>query len=245
MAGKVVSVMAKGLNRAITPFGIKIARVHDFLPFDQTTSSAQRAGVSVSDYVDATYNVPGATQEAIDHMAELDVFTGPIDSVVEIGPGSGRYLEKVMRMVSPSRYEIYETAAPWAEYLVRTYGVIWQPTDGRSLRSTASNSADLIQAHKVFVITAFLTTCEYWLEMLRVSRPRAQIVFDAVTEPCMDGDTLDRWFEWRTADNGNYPAIIPRQFAVDFFEHRGASLVGSFYNPMKPGMSETFVFRVA
>jgi hypothetical protein len=241
--------LARGVNRLLAPIGVRVTRVHDwsdpkeFLPFRETISGARGAGLSVGDYVDVTYNVAGATQMTIDAMADMKVFAHSFDTVVEIGPGSGRYLEKVKRECSPRRYEIYETAGPWADYLERTYGVISQPTDGNSLRSTRTGTVDLVQAHKVFVVTGLRTTCRYWLEMLRVVKPRAFIVFDIVTEDCLDPETLDTWLEFDWEDE-TFPTLFPRQFTVDFFESRGAKLVGSFQVPMKPGTTETFVFRV-
>jgi hypothetical protein len=251
MVNKAARRLVKGLNFALMPLGVQVVRSFNasdpeqFLPFDQTISGAHNAGLSVADYVDVTYNVAGATQGTIDQMAALGVFSSPLKVVAEIGPGSGRYLEKVLRVSSPSRYEIYETAKPWAEYLRRNYKeVVSQPTDRRSMKSTPSATVDLVQAHKVFVVTTFLTTCGYWLEMIRVTRPGAFIVFDIVTENCMDPPMLDRWLATMD-DHGGYPAIMPRAFAADFFVKRGIKFIGSFFVPMKPGKTETFVFRKA
>lgn len=61
-----------------------------FLPFKATLGGAKAAGISVSDYIDAKHNVPGATQATFDQMPALGVFQRPIDRVCEIGPGSGR-----------------------------------------------------------------------------------------------------------------------------------------------------------
>ena len=133
-------------------------------------SAAAAAGLSVGDYVDVTYNVAGATQGTIDGMSGLGVFSAPVETVLEIGPGSGRYLEKVVRKCAPARYEIYETAQAWADYLERRHRVVRQPASGSSLSDTADASIDLVHAHKVFVCTPFLITCRYWLEMLRVAR---------------------------------------------------------------------------
>jgi hypothetical protein len=43
----------------------------------------------------------------------LGVYSGAVNWVVEIGPGSGRYVEKTLSVCSPSRYEVYETATKW------------------------------------------------------------------------------------------------------------------------------------
>jgi hypothetical protein len=248
MVSKSVKMLARGVNLAIEPLGARIVGMHDwtnpeqYISFQDTISSAKKAGLSVSDYIDVTYNVAGATQETIDRMVAAGIFSDRVATVAEIGPGSGRYLERVLRICSPTRYEFYETAASWANYLVHAHDAVWQPTNGRSMAPTKTGSIDLVHAHKVFVVTPFLTTCAYWLEMIRVARQRAHIVFDVVTEACMDQATLECWLE-RGTDHGSYPAIMPRAFMIDFFKARGVQFVDSFSIPMKPGRTETFVFR--
>ena len=236
----------------LRPYGYELKQLkkdHDwddyeaFLPFETTLAEAARAGLSVADYVDVTHNESGATQATIDQMAAYRVFEGNIESVCEIGPGSGRYLEKTLRVCSPKRYEIYETAHDWANYLVEQYGVISQPTDGSSLCHTASDSMDLVQAHKVFVCTTFLTTYRYLIEMARVARVGARVVFDVVTESCMDKQTLDTWIASRPHRNrAVYPAVIPKQHAIEILGDLHLSLVGSFFVPMRPGKTECMVF---
>ncbi|MGC5041162.1 methyltransferase domain-containing protein [Streptomyces sp. DT190] len=136
---------------------------------------------------------PGATQSTIDELRALGVFAAEPDTVLEIGPGSGRYLEKTLKECSPGRYEIYETAAPWADYLVDTFGVVAQPTAGCSLAPTPDGSIDLVQAHKVFNTLTFLGAARYFFEMARVTRPGGRIVFDVMTETCLDPATMRAW----------------------------------------------------
>jgi hypothetical protein len=246
------SVARRGVESLIRPYGYELTlkKDHDwddyetFLPFQTTLAESAKAGLSVGDYVDLKHNVPGATQATIDQMAAHGVFEHKIESVCEIGPGSGRYLEKTLRACSPGRYEIYETAGNWANYLVAKYGVVLQPTDGSSLCHTASDSMDLVQALKVFVCTTFLTTCRYLTKMARVARVSARVVFDVITETCMDEQTVDRWITSRIHDlrSGLYPAVVPKQHVIDFLGRRHLAFAGSFVVPMKPGKTECMVF---
>lgn len=214
-----------------------------YIPLEATLKAAADSGLSVGDYIDAVMNkTPGATQATIDGMARLGVFEKKGGTVVEIGPGSGRYLEKVIKACAPSRYEIYETSRPWAEYLVRTRGVIWQPTGGFALESTASSSVDLVHAQKVFNSINFMPTCCLWTEMVRVTRPGGYCVFDLMTERCLDPATIATWAA-SGVRAGSYPAAMPRDPAVAFFEAAGFSLVGSFIGPLGPGTTEVLVFR--
>jgi hypothetical protein len=241
------------INWALAPFGVRLVRkngsAHDwkkidtFIPFEATLEAARSAGLSVGDYIDSVMNrIPGATQATIDEMSRLGVFSDKIETVVEIGPGSGRYLEKTLKACTPSRYEIYETAGLWADYVAEKYNVILQPTNGRSLAATPDSSADLVQAHKVFSATPFLTTARYWLEMCRVVRPGGFVVFDIVTEACMDPAAVNGWVSSQGVDS-TYPAMVAHTTAVDFFASQGLSLVGRFFIPMGPGKTEIYVFR--
>ena len=238
-------------NRVLSPLGIEVtARArHDwtdtakFIPLEQTLLAARAAGLSVGDYIDDVMNgIPGATQRTMDDIVALGVFAGKIGTVVEIGPGSGRYLEKTLKICNASRYEIYETAEPWAEYLVSEYNVVRCSTDGKSLAATPSASADLVHAHKVFNSINLLATIRYWLEMGRVTRPGGFVVFDIISERCLDPASVLRWAASEN-DTGAYPATIPREVAINYFLSQRFELVGTYLAPLAHGTTEGLVFR--
>jgi len=234
----------KTVNFLLRPAGLELVRcgqkeyVRSYLPFRETLALAAKAGVSVSDYIDAKYQIPGATQATIDQLAAFGLFGRMVHHVCEIGPGSGRYLEKVQRLCAPCSYQIYETDREWSDWLARTYHVTAHDADGTSLRDTASESVDLIHAHKVFVYLPFIVTFQYFGEMIRVARRGGQIVFDIVSEQCLPDATIHEWITNRTYSR----CLIPRGFVVDFFARRQCTLVGSFLAPMLPGQSEYLVF---
>jgi hypothetical protein len=215
------------------------SRFEDYIPFEDTLSSALKAGLSVGDYIDATYNVPGATQQTIDQLTALGVFSQRIEHVCEIGLGSGRYLEKTLQICHPCSHEIYETSRKWRDWLAQQYNVIVRATDGRSLASTPSCSIDLVQAHKVFPGLPVLTICRYFLEMARVVRVDGKIVFDILTEATLNDVLLERWL----ASEAQYPcSLVAEGFAINFFRKRGVSFLGNFYIPIEPGVTEYLVF---
>lgn len=229
--------------RFLTTSAQSVTDQEKYIPLETTLAAAKLAGMSVEDYIDDVMSgTPGATRHTLQAMAQLGVFDSPIRAVAEIGPGSGRYLAHTIAACTPDRYEIYETAAPWAKYLVATYGVIWQPTDGTSLAATADESVDLVQAHKVFNSINFTPTCRYWSEMARVLRPGGYCVFDIMSDACLTPDMIQGWNDARL-NFGSYPAAMPRAAAVDYFSARHITLIGSFFGPLGPGITEVLVFR--
>jgi hypothetical protein len=215
--------------------------IKSFLPFQQTLAAARKAGVSLGDYIDAKHQLPGATQATIDQLVARGVLHGSLQGVCEIGPGSGRYLEKVLPFCTPASYEIYETEKQWSDWLAQTYAVKAHEADGVSLRGTPSGSAALVHAHKVFVYVPFLVTCRYLKEMCRVARKGGWIVFDIVSESCMPEAAIEKWF----TSGIFYPCIVPRQFVIDFLHRRQCHLQSSFLAPLKPAESEYLIFRKA
>lgn len=234
----------KMLNAILGLFGFQLLRpgerahIKSFQPFGQTLKEARKAGLSVGDYIDLKFQVPGATQSTIERLTTFGIFGGKVQCVCEVGPGSGRYLEKVQRLCATSSYEIYETDKDWSDWLARTYHVKAHDADGATLRETATGSVDLVHAHKVFVYLPFVVTCQYFDEMIRVARRGGSIVFDIVSESCMGDDMIEKWI----ASKLYFPCMMPREFVVAFFARRQCSLRGSFHAPMMPGQSEYLVF---
>ncbi|MFF2024962.1 methyltransferase domain-containing protein [Streptomyces sp. NPDC058171] len=249
-AGRSTSVLKSGVKRLLGRTGFDIVRstnklggVDDFLPFEATMRAARAAGRSVGDHIDEVMNgTPGATQSTVDQLRDLGVFAAAPNTVLEIGPGSGRYLEKTLKECSPDRYEIYETAAPWADYLVETFKVVARPTAGSSLAPTPDGSIDLVQAHKVFNTVTFLCASRYFFEMARVTRPGGRIVFDVMTETCLDPAAVHTWATEGGAGHGSYPAAMPRRVCVDLFATLGCTLEASFLAPLGVASTEVLVF---
>ena len=247
MKSELIRSGLRAANTALNPFHLRLIRTwekredfSEFIPWRQTLHDAAQAGMPLSEYIDARYNADGVTQKAVDQMAAFGVFDGEIRRVCEIGPGSGRYLERVMRSCHPREYEIYETAEDWRRWLVQTFGVTAQPTDGRTLRPTLTASVDLVHANKVFPGLSILDIFGYFREMLRVVRPGGALVFDVLTEDSFTQEKLDAWLE----SGIRYPStLVPRAMVLDCFERGGCRLLGESPVPMRPGTTEMFAFR--
>lgn len=233
-----------GVNHVLSLAGVELIRkdkeFQDYIPLKKTLADANDAGMSLGDYIDMHFNVPGTTQETIDKMAELGVFSGKMDRVCEIGPGSGRYLAKVFDLCKPAYYEIYETSKDWREWLVDKYKVIAQKTDGISLSSTLTGTLDLVHTHKVLYGNPIITICRYFEEMARVVKDGGYIVFDLITEDCLTDELLERWIK-SGVDHAH--SMTSKQFTIDFFTRRGFCYLGGFIVPLAPGVTEYFVFK--
>lgn len=245
------SELKKLVQRSLSTLGVQVRRAHhdwtdttQFIPLQETLTAAAAAGLSVGDYIDSVMNgIPGATQATIDGMAKLGVFSGTIETVVEIGPGSGRYLEKTIAACHPQRYEAYETAAPWADYLRQTYPqAVVYAADGSTLAQTADRSVDLVHAHKVFSGINLLPVLGYWREMARVIRPGGYAVFDILTEVSLTPENIERWINSRL-HTGAYPACVPRTACIGYFAAQGFEFAGSFPVPIGPASTDVLAFR--
>lgn len=239
------SIALDGVNIALRPAGVQLVKgrttdpaVKPFRSARKTIAAARRAGLSVGDYIDKNFAEAGDTARTVDALVRLGTLSEPVDRVCEIGPGTGRYAEKVITALRPRVYEAYEPARDWWPHLRRLPNLELQPADGHALRSTATASVDLVQAHKVFVYTPFPTTVGYLQEMSRVVRPGGVVAFDIVTEECLDEQTVNRW-----AEHGTIFLPVPREWVIGYLERRDLALVGSHIASMVDGKTELLVFR--
>jgi SAM-dependent methyltransferase len=206
----------------------------------QTLAAAAAAGHSVGDYVEALWSQPGGSQRVIDQIAATGVFDAPRLNVVEIGAGTGRYLDKTLKAAAGiERYESYETDAGWSAYLARTWPVIAQPADGASLAATGTGTVDLVTAHGVFVYLPLLVAVRYLREVGRVCKPGALFAADFYTEQCFTSPLLDAWL----ASGHNYPVLTPVSFLLELMEVYGFAPITEFFNPHGAGQSHYFCFR--
>ena len=210
-----------------------------YISAEETVINAQKQGLSVCDYVEKEWNQEGETQKVIDNMEKLGAFEYPKPNVCEIGAGTGRYMEKVIEKCNPTRYESYETASDWSDWLQKEYSIISHPTNGFSLKYTTDNSIDIIHAHGVFVYLKFLDNIRYFNEIIRVIKPNGVIIFDCYTEECMTSDILNNWLQ----SKHNFPVVLPNEYIIDYFKKFNFRLLGNFFNAHGQGKSKYFVFK--
>ena len=230
---------ARPINDLLRPLRVQLVpAIQDFIPARKTIAAARNAGLPVADYIDSVFAKPGATAETVRIMLEFADLQSADTTVCEIGPGSGRYSEAVIKTLQPVAYEIYETASDWLAHLAKLPNVVIRQCDGHTLSQTADASVDLVHAHKVFVYLEFSATVGYLEEMARVVRPGGVVAFDILTENCLVDETVHRWAKY-----GTIYRPIPHRWAVEFLQRRGLTLLGSHLVPLTEGMTELMVFR--
>ena len=238
--------LAKPVNDLLRPLHVQLVSgtsadpaIKDFLPARKTIAAAENAGLPLGEYIDKTFAQPGATSATIHALLELADLHSTGGTVCEIGPGSGRFAEKIIETLSPRRYEIYETARDWLPRLRQLPNAVIQKCDGRTLSGTADSSVELVHAQKVFPYLDFFATAGYLEEMARVVRPGGVVAFDIVTENCLDDETVREWVQ-----TASFFRPVPRGWVAEFMQRRGLALRGSHFVPLPPpGKSELLVFH--
>lgn len=215
-------------------------RYRRFLDFQRTARAAGNAKKSIADYLEVIWDCEGQADRVSQWMQQVGCYS-VCETIVEIGPGSGRFLLPTLERAKPSRYEIYETAHRWAGWLTASNQprVVNQPADGHSLSATKDASCELVHAHGVFVYLNPLICFEYFLEMMRVSSPRGHVVFDFFPTEGFDECTVLKWLT--TKDR--FATILPYKLVVSFFQRRGFNMIGTFSRPVSAGLATYVAFR--
>jgi Methyltransferase domain len=219
------------LARAIRPPQI----AGSYISAAETIASAERAGLSVCDYVEQLHGRQNKTAGIIGRLKELGVL--PAKNIVEIGPGTGRYIEHTLKHCQPDSYQIYETAPDWHRWLNSTYPVQAHEADGRTLKQTPDSSCDLVHAHGVFVYTPFLISYSYFREAARVTASSGFVVFDILSEQCLTPELVSWWL----ASERTYACFLSTDYVRKIF--REFSLVETFTSPHGAGLSEYLIFQ--
>lgn len=205
----------------------------------KTVSAAKKAGMSVGEYVEMIWDQQGQTRQVISNLLST-VAAGKLISIVEIGPGTGRYLELLLEQVKPQHYEIYETAEDWVDYLSQQFQDILtiRQADGVSLGQTADKSCQLVHAHGVFVYLKYIQAFRYFSEMCRICAEQGYIFFDYYSEIEMNPQTLEKWMK----SGDDYAVVLDRNTVNNFFDKNGFDLLAEFQNKHGHGFSRYALF---
>lgn len=243
----VIALLERAINGVLEPLGVKVVRRGGpptiggrAMSDEAVIEQARSRGVSPGELLEEMFGKTGRAAEIIRRMEACRALSPRSRRVCEIGPGSGLYVEETLRAAPVTSYEIYEIAPVRAQFLASAFPVTIQPTDGETLRATSDRTIDLLQAHGVFVTLDFLTSRSYFREINRVMAPGGHVVFDIMSEECLDDDALESWLRTRL----RYPSFHPKDDVVRFFGARGFTLIDEFNAPLLVhGSSRYLIFR--
>jgi SAM-dependent methyltransferase len=230
------------IRGALRPTGYHIVRRSaglGYIDAAATIAAAKKQQISVPQYVARLWNEEGWVEKVTQFILNTASFP-PSPVIVEIGPGTGRFLEQIYSLLKPSRYEIYETNEGWARYLAATYPVERLPASGKDLSDTPDGSCDLVHAHFVFAYLPVVAAFRYFSEMCRILKPGGYAIFDAYLDDQCNLSTIEEWC--RHSDV--FQVVLPRQPVIEFFSKHGCQKLPSELD-MKVfrGKSRYLIFR--
>lgn len=241
------------VNRLLAPAGLMMTRAapsqaeswRAFVggPYRSDREVIRRAsarGLSVGDFIEDEWKQSGRSRRTIERMRDAGAIRDGLETVCEIGPGSGRYIQRLLEVASPTRYEIYEIERARARWLGRTYPVTICATTGEQLAATADGSMELVHAHGVFASLKVIACLAYFREIARITRPGGHVVFDVISEDCLGGGDVERWLETPL----RYVNFLSKPLVTAFFERHGFRLADAWLQPLMVfGTSAYLVFR--
>jgi SAM-dependent methyltransferase len=228
--GPARSVVRRGLAHlglAIQPIGTP------YLDARATLRSAREQGVSLATLLARQVDDPrklGLEDRVVEAMEQRGLL-GDARSVIEIGPGTGPYLERFATRGVVCQYHAYEPDVHWRRYLRRTVcprypgcRFVLPAADGESLRESASGRFDLVQAHFVFTYIPTVKTLAYVAEAARVLRPGGHLVADFFLDDTFDVEVVRAWLDRRW----KYAVVTPRLVLEHWLDACGLAIVDRF-----------------
>jgi hypothetical protein len=230
----------KAINAILAKYGLSIMPLaFGYISARKTVLAAKRERLSICDYVEKLWDQQGNTQRVIENLVSYEVFNLENPNILEIGTGTGRFLEKVLEKCKPAKYESYEPNRAWSKWLQATYPIISHTADGVSLKQTTTDSIDFLHVHGVFVYLPFLVVYRYFKETFRVVKISGFVVFDIMSEDCLEKSIAEKWLR----SGHRYPCFLSTEYVVSLFESYGFILLGSFKACFDEGYSKYLIFK--
>jgi SAM-dependent methyltransferase len=149
---------------------------------------AEESGMYVGDFMEKQWGEEGKSLEVVETLYVPRV--KPDSTVLEVGPGTGMYILKLIRHLPEGSVHLFELDAYWSNYLRKLFRsdprIALHPCNGYSYEGIADSSVDLYCANGVFAYTKHMVTFRNLKDALRVVRPGGVIAFDF-----FDADAVD------------------------------------------------------
>ncbi len=233
LSHQTVISIKKNLQENLQARGYKIAKTgQGYLDATKTVKQSKSLGLSVCEYLENNETDPrkhGRRDRIIDELKNTGILKN-LERVCEIGTGTGQYLEKIIELSRPSRYDVYETDPGWVKFLQTEYNgrngckVICHPADGRKLSYNSDNTCDFVHAHGVFVYLPLLQSLEYLKECARVCRPGGFIVFDYYPAEEFNLAVAEEWLK----GPHRFPVVIPETLLDEFTQKHQLQTIHKF-----------------
>ncbi len=212
-------------NFMIKPSGFEIRRRYRYVDMKAIVRGARRSGQTICEYVENEWEAVGLIDFVMNKLNNLEVLI-PCREVVEIGPGTGIYMDRQIQKIMPERYHIYELDEGCSKYLSKKHEkVIAHSTDGHSLDGLSNGTCGFCVAHGVFLYLSLLNCFRYFHEMIRVCQAGGHIAFDIFSDREWKQEIIDVWIPLH---QHNWPVILPEQKVIDFFARNGCNLIDRF-----------------
>ena len=206
-------------NRILNRFGYQIENKGlGYLDPLKVVEQARSHSLGLCEYLE-TFNIGGIGRRRDAIVSALQHYIPKqLNTVLEIGAGTGMFLEKVIELYSPRTYEVYETAVGWVKYLEEQYSnrtdLQCHNADGLTLRNTQATTVNAVFAHGVFVYLPIIVTFGYLEEAIRVLTSGGVLVFDCFIAERFGIDTIRQW--QNDPYKYKFPTAISQSFISEF-----------------------------
>ncbi len=205
--------------------------------------AAKKQNLSVCEYLEST-NLSGVGKRRDLIISKLnEILPDSISQVLEIGAGTGMYLEKIIENQKPKNYEVYETAVGWRDFLKKSYSsktnLLCHNANGKTLSFTKDAICDAVFSHGVFVYLPLIDTITYLEESVRVLKPGGLMIFDCFTDEYFNLETIKKWQKGEF----NFPVVLSKNLLTHFFTKNNLQLITTFNINYHDSESSYFVVR--
>jgi phospholipid N-methyltransferase len=236
------------VNKIVNRFGFTFQRSGlGYYSAKDVVSRAKSKNLSVCQFLESVENTGEGQKGRRDAIIDSIRSVIPVDfrngKILEIGTGTGIFMEKFLDLYSPSRYESYETDVGWAAYLQSEYSkkvtLINRKPNGFNLEDTDSEEMDLVVAHGVFVYLQLIQSIGYLYEMVRTCKSGGLIIFDCYLSESLSTPLISKFRE----KNKYFPVFMPQKLIEDFAVEKKLQLIHSFNVGYHESYSTYFIFK--